>query len=107
MAINLGVIGLLYALTEPINVSQLQTAVQATSYPNVYVSVSELQIPSIIEIINGVGGYLPFFFGIFGVIALVWNLKTKKAKKEELPAKKPKKPRRRRKANRRVEEERL
>ena len=105
MAINLGVTGLLNALLEPINVSQLQTAVQATSYPNVYVSVSELQIPSIIEIINGVGGYLPFFFGIFGVIALAWNLKTKKAKKEELPAKKPKKPRRRGKANRRVEEE--
>ncbi len=61
---------------------RLQAAVQSTAYPNVYVSVSELQIPSITEVINGVGGYLPFFFGIFGVIALIWKLKPEKLKRK-------------------------
>jgi dolichyl-diphosphooligosaccharide--protein glycosyltransferase len=103
MAISLGVSGLFNALLEPIQVSHLQSAVQATSYPNVYVSVSELQIPSIVDIINGVGGYLPFFFGIFGVIALIWKVKTKEDKKE-VPDKKPRKPRRRGRNRKQVEE---
>ena len=104
MALSLGVTGLLGALTEPINVNQIQAAVQTTSYPNVYISVSELQIPGISEIINGVGGYLPFFFGFLGVIALCWNLRTRKEKKE-VPEKKTRKPRRRGKSNRRRKED--
>ncbi len=104
MAISLGVMGLFSALTEPINVNQLQSAVQATSYPNVYVSVSELQIPSIVEVINGVGGYLPFLFGIIGLVALIWKLKTREDKKE-ITDKKPRKPRRRGRPNRGKAEE--
>ena len=103
MSISLGLSGLISGLESPIGASKLQSAVQSTAYPNVYVSVSELQIPSITEVINGVGGYLPFFFGIFGVIALIWKLKPKEVKEEE-PAKKPRKPRRRGR-NRRKEEE--
>ncbi len=103
MSISLGLSGLISGLESPIGASKLQAAVQSTAYPNVYISVSELQIPSITEVINGVGGYLPFFFGIFGVIALIWKLKPKEVKEEE-PAKKTKKPRRRGR-NRRKEEE--
>lgn len=103
MILSLGVTGLFNALIEPISFNQLQSAVQSTAYPNVYVSVSELQIPSITDIINGVGGYLPFFFGFFGVIALIWKLKTKE-EKDEVPDKKPRKPRRRGKNRKQVEE---
>ena len=103
MSISLGLSGLFSGLESPIGVTKLQSAVQSTSYPNVYISVSELQIPSITEVINGVGGYLPFFFGIFGVIALIWKLKPKEVKKE-VPDKKPRKPRRRGR-NRRKEDE--
>jgi dolichyl-phosphooligosaccharide-protein glycotransferase len=104
MGISLGALGLVSALTEPVNVNQLQANVQASSYPNVYVSVSELQIPGITDIINGVGGYLPFFFGIFGVIALVWRLRVGEEKPKE-STKKHKKPRRRGRSNRRKVEE--
>ena len=104
MSISLGVTGFFSALTEPLNINQLQSAVQTTSYPNVYVSVSELQIPSITEIISGVGGYLPFIFGILGVVAMVWRLKTKE-EKTEIPDKKTRKPRRRGRSNRRKVEE--
>ena len=103
MSISLGLSGLFSGLESPIGVTKLQSAVQSTSYPNVYISVSELQIPSITEVINGVGGYLPFFFGIFGVIALIWKLKPKEVKKE-VSDKKPRKPRRRGR-NRRKEDE--
>ena len=103
MSISLGLSGLFSGLESPIGVTKLQSAVQSTSYPNVYISVSELQIPSITEVINGVGGFLPLLFGIFGVIALIWKLKPKEVKKE-VPDKKPRKPRRRGR-NRRKEDE--
>jgi len=103
MSFSLGLSGLISGLESPIGATQLQSAVQSTAYPNVYVSVSELQIPTITEVINGVGGYVPFFFGIFGVIALIWKLKPKEVKKE-VPNKKPRKPRRRGR-NRRKEDE--
>ncbi len=104
MSISIGVSGIISGITSPISASQLQNAVQSTAYPNVYVSVSELQIPSLGEVINGVGGYIPFFFGIFGLIALFWQLKTRKVNKEE--PKKSKKPRRRGRSSRRKAEER-
>ncbi len=104
IGISLGVMGLFSALTEAINVNQLQAAVQATSYPNVYISVSELQIPSIPEIIQGVGGYAPFFFGFFGVFALIWKLKPASENKEK-KVKKTRKPRRRGRSQRRKVEE--
>ena len=103
MSVSIGISGIEGGILSPIGASQLQSAVQSTAYPNVYVSVSELQIPSISEVISGVGGYLPFFFGIFGVIALFWNLKTREVK-EEIP-KKPRKPRRRGRSTRRKPEE--
>ncbi len=103
MSISIGVGGIYTGILSPIGASQIQSAVQSTAYPNVYVSVSELQIPSLSEVINGVGGYIPFFFGIFGLIALFWQLKTREVK--EVKPEKPRKPRRRgRSSRRRVEE---
>ncbi len=103
MSFSIGVSGVFSSLTQLSGVSHLQSAVQATTYPNVYVSVSELQIPSLIDIINGVGGYLPFFFGFLGVIALGLMLRTKEDKKKE-PEKKHRKPRRRGRNRKKVEE---
>ena len=103
MSISIGVGGISTGILSPIGASQIQSAVQSTAYPNVYVSVSELQIPSLSEVINGVGGYIPFFFGIFGLIALFWQLKTREIKEEK--PEKTRKPRRRgRSSRRRVEE---
>lgn len=88
-----------------IGVNQIQALAQATTYPNVYVSVSELQIPSLISagggissvvlpnqssIIGGVGGLLAFISGILGVGALVWKVKsTYHTKKQSHASKKP------------------
>ena len=104
MSFTLGPTGVLSTLTSLTGVTQLQSAaVQATSYPNVYVSVSELQIPSISEIITGVGGYLPFFFGFLGVIAMGLMLRTKEDDKK-VPEKKHRKPRRRGRNRQQMEE---
>jgi dolichyl-phosphooligosaccharide-protein glycotransferase len=103
MSASIGISGITTGILSPIGASQLQSAVQSTAYPNVYVSVSELQIPSISEVITGVGGYLAFFFGILGLIALFWNLKTREVKEEK--PKKPRKPRRRGRSTRRKPEE--
>jgi len=103
MTLSIGVSGIITGILSPVGASQIQSAVQSTTYPNVYVSVSELQIPSVSEVINGVGGYIPFFFGIFGLIALFWNLKTREVKEEK--PKKPRKPRRRGRSSRRKAEE--
>ncbi|MGC9517027.1 MAG: STT3 domain-containing protein [Methanomicrobiales archaeon] len=58
------------ALFEPFGFAQIQSVVQNTAYPNVYVSVSELQIPSLTEVVYGVGGILPFVLGILSIVLL-------------------------------------
>ncbi len=103
MNFSIGLSGIITGVLSPIGASQIQSAVQAADYPNVYISVSELQVPSLSEIINGIGGYIPFIFGILGLLTLFWNLKTREVKEEK--PKKPRKPRRRgRSSRRRVEE---
>ncbi|HMK53387.1 MAG TPA: STT3 domain-containing protein [Methanobacteriaceae archaeon] len=87
------------ALLEPLGASQLQSATTAAtgSYPNVYVSVAELQIPSITDIVNGVGGLLAFIFGIISVFWLLWKLKPSDPKNKRNIKKKPRRKDRRRK----------
>ncbi|BAW32165.1 MAG TPA: STT3 domain-containing protein [Methanothermobacter sp.] len=73
---------------------QLQATAQSTAYPNVYVSVSELQVPTFTEgnpfipnqvsVLGGVGGLLPFICGLFGVAALIWKIRSLEAPKIEL-----------------------
>lgn len=94
------------SLLEPISVIQLQSATQATAYPNVFISVGELQIPTLSAVIQDVGGVIPFVFGILGLFMIYWNLRIKKAKAKgkNKPPKKDRKPRRGRKARKRREE---
>ncbi len=81
---------LLNSFFELFGATQIQTAVQATAYPNVYVSVSELQVPSFVSLANGivglflpnqlsmvggVGGLLVFISGILGLGILLWKMK--------------------------------
>jgi dolichyl-diphosphooligosaccharide--protein glycosyltransferase len=101
MLMAFGASGLSSSLLQPIGASQLQSSVQNTAYPNVFVSVSELQVPSVSSVVAGVGGVVPFLFGILGVFLMFWQLKPK-TKKEE-PKKKDKNSRRRR--NKRKKEE--
>ena len=68
------------SLTEPLSVIQLQAATQTSAYPNVFISVGELQIPSLATVIADVGGIFPFAFGILGLFLIFWNLRVKKAK---------------------------
>jgi asparagine N-glycosylation enzyme membrane subunit Stt3 len=79
----LGPSGFVNALSSPIGASQLQNAIHGTSYPNIYVSVGELQVPSISEVVVEVGGILPFAFGILIVPLLLWKLKPDTPKKED------------------------
>ncbi|MBP2046491.1 STT3 domain-containing protein [Methanobacterium aggregans] len=103
MLMALGSSGLTSALLEPLGASQLQSAVQNTAYPNVFVSVSELQVPGISSVVAGVGGVLPFVFGILGVLLMFWQLKPK-TKKEE-PKKRDKNSRRKKNKSKRRKEE--
>lgn len=69
----------LSAILGPIGFTQIQASVQAaTAYPNVFVSVAELQIPSVMDAINNVGGIVVFVFGLLGVFLLFWRLKPRK-----------------------------
>lgn len=51
-------------------------------WPNMYISVSELGIPSFYEVVTGVG--IPFFVGIFGFLWILRVLLNKKLKEQFL-----------------------
>lgn len=73
------------SLLGPIGFTQLQSTVKAaTSYPNVYVSVAELQVPDIWEAISNVGGFVVFIFALLGVFLLFWRLKPRKEETTEV-----------------------
>lgn len=62
--------------------TSLQSATAGSAYPNVYVSVGEMQIPQPIDIINNSGGPFTILFAFLGFILLFVGL-SKKAKSEE------------------------
>ncbi len=62
--------------------TSLQSATAGTAYPNVYVSVGEMQIPQVIDIINNSGGVFTMIFALLGFVLLFVGL-SKKAKSEE------------------------
>ena len=112
MSIYWGPSGFISSLTSSIGFSQLHSTLQGTSYPNIYVSVGELQVPSISDTVSEVGGIVPFVLGILVVPLLLWKLKpegTKKENRHELSAPKRKsKPRRKaKKAKTEVVEEKI
>ena len=82
LCIYLGPSGFIGALGEPMGAFQLQAAVTGTSYPNIYTSVGEMQVPSISNVISYVGGIIPLVLGILVVPLLLWKLKPEGTKKE-------------------------
>ncbi len=77
--------------------TQLQSTVQGTSYPNIFITVGEMHAPTWGDLIDGVGGYLPLILGILVVPLLLWKLKPEDngGKKEVKAPKRKSKPRRR------------
>jgi asparagine N-glycosylation enzyme membrane subunit Stt3 len=76
--------------------TQLQSTVQGTSYPNVFLTVGEMRASTLGDVIDGIGGYLPFIFGILAIPLLLWKLKpdTDNRTKEVKAPKRKSKPRR-------------
>ncbi|OPX59923.1 MAG: Oligosaccharyl transferase STT3 subunit [Methanobacterium sp. PtaB.Bin024] len=95
------------SLLQPISATKLQAATQASSYPNVFISVGELQIPDISTVVADVGGIIPFVCGILGLFMIYWNLRIKKAKGKgkTKPPKKDRKPKKGRKSRRKRTQE--
>lgn len=103
--LNLGVSGFFTTLINSFGFTNIQSAVQGTSYPNVLVSISELQIPTISDIIAGTG-LGAFILGILCVPLLILRFKPNLFKSEQgnkkvnsIPKRKTKPRRRRKKAN--------
>ena len=62
--------------------TSLQSATAGSAYPNVYVSVGEMQIPQVIDVINNTGGLFPIIYAIIGFVLMFVALR-KKPKTEE------------------------
>ncbi len=95
------------SLLGPLGFTQLQSSVQvASAYPNVYVSVGELQVPdSALSAINNAGGLVVFIFGLLAVFLLFLRLmigkKEVQTKAKEVESEKTTKTRKKRKKRRR------
>lgn len=106
-----GFSSIINSLLELAGATQIQTLVQSTAYPNIYVSVSELQVPSFITLaggvggvllpnqasmVGGVGGLLVFLCGIGGLVTLILKMRmnsssrSAKKSKKKLPKSKRK-----------------
>lgn len=72
--------------------TSLQSATAGTAYPNVYVSVGEMQIPQVIDIANQSGGVFGLIYALAGLIlfvALLWKKPvTRKQQIEDQPKEK-------------------
>jgi dolichyl-phosphooligosaccharide-protein glycotransferase len=93
-------------LAQPFNSINLLSATQHSSaYPNVYVSVGELQAPTLSAVVTDVGGIVPFLLGIFGILAIFWSLRPQKTtgKKAKAKTKKSKKAKNRKRSRQKVE----
>ena len=95
------------AVSSILQATQLQSSVQGTSYPNVYMSVVEMQPPKFWNVVNGVGGILPFVLGILIIPFLLWKLKPDNHTKEIQAPKRKNKPRRKSKKRAKVVEEKV
>ncbi|WP_455646191.1 STT3 domain-containing protein [Methanosphaera sp.] len=63
--------------------TSLQSATAGSAYPNVYVSVGEMQIPEVIDIANQSGGLFSLIYAILGLFLFVYVLR-KKPKAEKV-----------------------
>ena len=85
--------------------TQLKSSVQGMSYPNVYLTVKEMQPSGFWDVVTGVGGILPFILGIMLVPFLLWKLKPDNSTKEMKAPERKSKPRRKSKRRAAVVEE--
>ena len=85
--------------------TQLQSSVQGTAYPNVYLTVREMQSSGLWDVVNGVGGILPFLLGIMVVPFLLLKLTHNNTTKESKAPERKGKPRRKAKRKAKVVEE--
>ena len=94
----------------PIGAIQIQSSTVATTqYPNVFITVKELEVPSLGKVMDAVGGIIPFAIAILGVLLVLWiamqNSNLKKTKIRKKPDKKHRRRRRRRMKDRQLEKE--
>ncbi|MCD7782205.1 MAG: dolichyl-diphosphooligosaccharide--protein glycosyltransferase subunit STT3 [Methanosphaera sp.] len=61
----------------------LQSATAGSAYPNVYVSVGEMQVPDVIDIINESGGVFTILYAIGGIGILAYVLRKKAVNKSK------------------------
>jgi len=108
------------SITDLVGASSIQAVTQATNYPNIYVSVGELQVapwlyaeygigtlllPNNNTVIGGVGGLIVFLCGILGIGTLIWKMRTKiTSRRTKIKNKKPPKSQRKRIDNRTTKE---
>ena len=94
----LGPSGFISDLISPIGSVNLQSTITSTSYPNIYTSVGEMQLPTLTSVVSYSGGIIPFVLGILVVPLLLWKLKPEESKQEkntqQTPPKRKSKPRR-------------
>ncbi len=83
LCVNLGPSGFVNGLESPVGASQLHSTVTGTSYPNIYTTVGELNLPSLESVVSYVGGIIPLVLGILVVPLLLWKLKPERTEKEK------------------------
>jgi len=99
---NLGVSGFFTTLIDAFGFIGMLSPVQGISYPNVMVSIAELQVPTFLDVVNGTGAGA-FILGILCVPLLIRKFKSlikSETKNENKLPKRKTKPRRRPKKNR-------
>ena len=70
--------------------TSLQSATAGTAYPNVYVSVGEMQIPQVIDILNNSGGTFTVLFALFGFVLMFLALRKRPKVEEDVTVEEPK-----------------
>lgn len=63
--------------------TSLQSATAGTAYPNVYVSVGEMQVPEFIDITNQSGGIFGLIYAVLGLVTLIALLAKKPVTKAQ------------------------
>lgn len=69
--------------------TSLQSATAGTAYPNVYVSVGEMQVPQVIDILSQSGGVFTVIFALLGFVIVGAFLSKKAKSKQEKEEEKP------------------
>lgn len=72
------------SITSVVSLStSLQSATAGTAYPNVYVSVGEMQVPQVIDIVNQSGGVFGLLYALAGLVLFVVLLWKKPVTKKQ------------------------